>query len=460
VAHRKKKIPAQLVEDEAYQLRHERVAGIDIAKGKGDVSVRLPPAEGRARRQSRVQPDVQARARDILDLGAQLLADGVEVVVMESTSDYWRIWYYLLESLGLCVALVNASHARQLAGRPKTDRLDCQWLARLAEMGLLRPSFVPPPEIRALRDLTRARQQLVRDRSRVWQRLEKLLEGALVKLSSELSSLARVKTARLILDALAGGERDPKALSALALGSLAGRRGDLEAALEGMTAGPHHSRLIRVHLDHVALLDRSVAGLEADIAAALEDVPAAWGVNADGEPSPAPGPGARLLPADARLAEIPGVSPDLARAIIAETGLDMSVFPAAAHLASWAGLAPVARQSGPRSRKPTKGQGNAYLKNLCTQAANGAAKTSSFLGERHGRLARRIGPNKAKCAVARSILVIVWHLLSDPEARYTDLGPDWHARKTGRDKKIRSHIRQLQALGVDTSTLNAAHPAA
>jgi transposase len=456
VAHRRRKIGAQLVEDEAYQLRHERVAGIDIAKAKGDVCVRLPPDREGGRRRSRVVPDVPARARDIAELGARLLADGVEAVVMESTSDYWRIWYYLLESAGLAVALVNSSHARQLAGRPKTDRLDCQWLARLAEMGLLRPSFVPPPEIRALRDLCRARQQLVRDRARVWQRLEKLLEGALIKLSSELSSLARVKTARLILDALADGERDPRALSALALGSLAGRRGDLEAALEGMTAGPHHSRLIRLHLDHIALLDRSAAAVEDEIAAALEAVPAAWGVDAAGEPRPDPGPGAAVLPADARLAEIPGVSLDIARAIIAETGLDMSVFPTAAHLVSWAGLAPVARQSGPRTRKPGKGHGDAYLKNLCTQAANGAAGTGSFLGERHARLARRIGPGKAKCAVARSILIIIWHLLKDPEARYADLGPDWHARKTGRDRQIRGHLRQLQALGLNVTVTPAA----
>jgi transposase len=456
MACRKKKIGAQLVEDEDYQLRHEKVAGIDIAKDKGDVCTRLPPAAGGGRRRSRVEENVPARSADILELGSRLLADGVELVIMESTSDYWRIWYYLLESLGLAVALVNSSQARQLAGRPKTDRLDCQWLARLAEMGMLRPSFVPPPRVRALRDLTRARIQLVRDRARVWQRLEKLLEGALIKLSSELSSLAKVKTARLILDALADGERDPKALAGLALGTLRARRGELEAALDGMAAGPHHSRLIRVHLDHVALLDRSVAQLEAGIAAALEEIPAAWGVSADGEPSPAPGPGALLLPADARLAEIPGVSIDLARAIIAETGLDMSAFPTAAHLASWAGLAPVARQSGPRSRKPRKGQGNAYLKNHCTQAANGAARTSTFLGERHGRLARRIGPNRAKCAVARSILIIVWHLLNDPAARYTDLGPGWHQRKTSRDKKIRGHLRGLQSLGVDISALTAA----
>ena len=147
---RARKVPAQLVEDEDYQLRHERVAGIDVAKAKADVCTRLPPQRDGGRRASRVE-EVPARAREIVDLAARLITDGVELVVMESTSDYWRIWFYLLEAAGLNVQLVNSSHARQLAGRPKTDRLDAQWIARLAEMGLLRPSFVPPPEIRGAR---------------------------------------------------------------------------------------------------------------------------------------------------------------------------------------------------------------------------------------------------------------------------------------------------------------------
>jgi transposase len=173
---RARKISAQLVEDEDYQLRYERVAGIDVAKAKADVCTRLPPGRAAGRRGSRVE-EVPATAREVLALAGRLLADGVELVVMEATSDYWRIWYYLLEGAGLRVQLVNSRHARQLAGRPKTDRKDAQWIARLAEMGLLRPSFVPPPEIRALRDLTRTRLMLVRDRTREWQRLEKLLEA-------------------------------------------------------------------------------------------------------------------------------------------------------------------------------------------------------------------------------------------------------------------------------------------
>ena len=447
---RKHKIPAKLVEDEDYQLRHERVAGIDVAKAKGDVCTRLPPAREGGRRRSRME-EVPATAREVLDLGARLLADGVGLVVMESTSDYWRIWYYLLESLGLAVHLVNPSHARQLAGRPKTDRLDCQWLARLAEMGLLRPSFVPPPEIRALRDLTRTRLQLVRDRTREWQRLEKLLEGALIELSSVVSSLAAAKSARKILEALAGGETDPVALAALAHGNVKGGTAAVRQALEGMRPGPHHPRLIRRHLGHITFLDRQVAELDDEIAAALDAIPAAWGITAAGVPSPDPGPGAAALAAAQRLAEIPGVSLDLAMAIIAEAGLDMTRFPTADHLVSWAGLAPVARQSGPRSRKPKKGQGDAFLKGYCTQAATGTARTATFLGERYRRLHRRIGGARAQCAVARSILVIIWRLLADPAARFTDLGPDWHTRKGDRDRKIRAHLRQLQALGLDVT---------
>ena len=228
---RARKIPAQLVEDEDYQLRHERVAGIDVAKAKADVCTRLPPDRDGGRRRSRVEDDVPATAAAVLALAASLLAARVELVVMEATSDYWRIWYYLLEGAGLNVRLVSPSQARQLAGRPKTDRLDAQWIARLAEMGLLRPSFVPPPEIRALRDLTRTRLQLVRDRTREWQRLEKLLEGILVKLSTALSSLARTKSARAILEAIADGERDPGALASLADHRVKGGRAAIEESL-------------------------------------------------------------------------------------------------------------------------------------------------------------------------------------------------------------------------------------
>jgi transposase len=198
--------------------------------------------------------------------------------------------------------------------------------------------------------------------------------------------------------------------------------------------------LIRLHLDRAAQLDQSIAAVEDEIEAALDAIPAAWGTDAGGETGPAAGRGedAAALPAAERLAEIPGVSRKPAMAIIAETG-----------------LAPVSRQSGPRDRKPGKGQGDAYLKGYCTQAATGAAPTDTFLGERLRRLSRRIGGNRARCAVGRSILVIIWHLLASPEARFTDLGPDWHARKGDRDRKIRAHLRELQALGLNIEISDA-----
>jgi transposase len=374
--------------------------------------------------------------------------------MMEATGDHWRIYYYLLEAEGLNVQLVSPSHARQLAGRPKTGQLDAQWIARLAGMGLLRPSFVPPPEIRALRDLTRGRLQMARDRTREWQRPEKLPEGRLIKLSSAVHSLARTQTARAILEAIASGERDPCALAALAMGRA--DRAAIEKSLDGMQAGDHHPALIRGFLDHAAFPGRRIAAIEDMIRDHPDRIEASWGIAADGTRTPGPGPDAAVLPAVGRLAEIPGVSPGPARAIIAGVRLDMSRFPTAARLAPRAGLAPVSRQSGPRTRKPAKGHGDHWLKGYCTQAALGASRTDTFPGERYRRLARRIGAVRAQCAVGRSILTIIWHLLNNPDARFTDLGADWHARKADRDRKTRRHLKELKALGYHVTITEAA----
>jgi hypothetical protein len=186
-------------------------------------------------------------------------------------------------------------------------------------------------------------------------------------------------------------------------------------------------------------------------------MPAAWGVDADGTTGPdaGTGPDAAALPAVQRLAEIPGISPGLARSIIAETGLDMGRFPTAAHLVSWAGLCPRARQSGPRTRSGKKNRGDSWLRGTLGQAATGAARTSTFLGERYSRIARRRGKAKAQVAVARSILIIIWHLLSNPEARFTDLGYGYYQARTDTDRKIRNHIRQIQALGFEVAITKA-----
>ena len=318
-------------------------------------------------------------------------------------------------------------------------------------MGLLRPSFVPPAQVRELRDYTRARIHLVQDRTRCFQRLEKLLEGALVKLSSVASRLTTV-SAQAMVRALIAGERDPQVLAGLAKGRMKARHGQLVQALAGMFDA-HHGELAQLLLDQIAFLDRGISALQDRIMLLADELPGAWGADCDGATGPGAGAGqdAAVLSAAARLAEIPGISPDLARSIIAETGLDMSRFPTAGHLVSWAGLCPVADQSGRRSRKGKKGQGDTYLRGCLTQASNGAAGTQTFLGERHARVTRRRGSARAQVAVARSILTIIWHLLKDPRARYADLGHDYYATRTDKDKKIRGHIRQLQALGLDVT---------
>jgi transposase len=444
----------QVIEDQEHQRVFERVAAIDVAKASGMVCVRLPGRDGRPRA-SKVW-EVPAVTSAVTELGRRLLSDRVQMVTLEATSDYWRIFYYLLEALGLAVQLVSPAQARQLKGRPKTDKHDAMWLARLTEWGMLRPCFVPPAPVRALRDYTRARTDYVRERTRCYQRLEKLLEGALIKLSSVASKLT-TESAKDMVRALIGGERDPHVLAGLARTRMKAKHDALVEALTGMFDA-HHGELAQLELDQVKFLDQNITHLEARIRDTLAAIPEAQGVDADGTTGPAAGtgPDAPVLPAAARLAEIPGISPDLAATIIAETGLDMTRFPTAAHLVSWAGLCPAANQSGPRVRAGKKKHGNAYLRGALGQAALGAARTGTFLGERYRRVARRRGKAKAQVAVARSILTIIWHLLADPAARYTDLGPDYVASRTDRDKKIRNHVRQLQALGLQVTLTPAA----
>ncbi len=363
--------------------------------------------------------------------------------------------YFVLEAAGLAVQLVHAAQAKNLPGRPKTDKLDAMWLARLTELGLLRAGFVPPKAIRDLRDYTRARTRLVQERTRCWQRLEKLLEGALVKVSSVASKLTTL-SAQDMIKAMIAGQRDPQVLAALARTSMKAKHDDLVQALDGMF-DDHHGELAGMLLDQIAFLNERIAALGARAAELAAAMPEAWGINSGGSTGPDAGAtaDAPVLNAVARLAEIPGVSENLARSIIAETGLDMTRFPTAAHLVSWAGLCPSARQSGARTRAGKKGQGDTWLRGALGQAATGAARTTTFLGERYHRITRRRGKAKAQVAVARSILIIIWHLLSNPEARFTDLGYGYYQARTDTDRKLRNHIRQIQALGF-TVTLTKA----
>ncbi len=450
----------QVIPDEDHEIMYERVAAVDVAKASGVVCLRIPDPARPGRYANQIWDNVPATRARVAEAGRELLRHRVQMVTLESTSDYWRIWYYVLESIGLAVQLVSASQARNLKGRPKTDRLDAMWLARLTQWGMLRPSFVPPAAIRAVRDFTRARTDLVRERTRCLQRLEKLLEDAMIKITSVTAGGLKAKSAVAMVQALIAGERDPRVLAELAMGRLRAKRDQLAEALDGMFDS-HHGMIARALLDQVAFLDQQIAAMENQAIAALARAEESWGVEVTGETGPGCGvtPDAQVLAAACRLAEIPGISVWLAIVIIAEIGLNMTVFPTSAHLVSWIGLCRSAAQSGTRHGKGRQKKGNSYARAAAGQAALGAAGTATFLGERYRRIARRRGKAIAQAAVARSTMIIVWHLLSDPAARYRDLGPDWHARHINRDKKIRNHIRQLEALGL-TVTVTAGEQAA
>ena len=301
---------------------------------------------------------------------------------------------------------------------------------------------------------TRHIWDLTADRTRYWQRLEKLLEDALCKLASVASRLARSKSCKAMIKAMIDGERDPRVLADLAEGPMRAKLADLVKAFTGMQFGPQHAFSAAADLRAIEFLDAEIQALEDQVKAHVAQIPAAWGVDADGTTGPGAGtgPDAAVLPAVARLAEIPGISEGIALGLIAEIGLDMSRFPTPGHLVSWAGLAPVASQSGPRQGRGKKGQGNSYARRLAGLAANGASRTDTFLGERHRRISSRPGGGgrkKANVAVGRSILIIVWHLLKDPAARFTDLGPGHYARHADKNRKARGHKHQLEALGYD-----------
>jgi transposase len=449
-------VPEQ-IEDEEHEQRLERVAAIDVAKASGKVCTRVPH-ESKAGKRVTLVWDVAATTNAICELAAHLVEQRIERVVLESTSDYWRPFFYVLEAAGLTVWLVNASDVKQVSGRPKTDKLDAVWLAKLNERGMLRPSFVPPADIRRLRDYTRLRLDLTRDRTRQKQRMEKLLEDALIKLSTVATDIFG-RSGRDMIEALIAGKNDPKQLAGLARGRMRVKHAALIQALDGRF-DEHHAELARILLEQVDGLDTQIQRLTATIDDLIAAMPAAAAVDHQAPTDTDTGGGGSeqqhtTLSAIARLDEVPGIAEHTAQVIIAELGLDMSIFPTPGHLVSWAKLSPRTIQSGAKHRGGKTGKGNPYLKGVLGEAAAAAAKTDTFLGERYRRLVKRRGKLKALVAVARSILVIVWHLLADPTTRFRDLGPDFHIRRVNTDRKIRSLVHQLEVLG-HTVTLQPA----
>jgi transposase len=409
-----------------------RVAALDIGKAQLTCCIRVPGQGKRGRRLQEVRT-YSTMTRSLLVLADRLAALGVTRVVMEATSDYWKSPFYLLEAHGFEVWLVNARDVKHLPGRPKTDKLDAVWLCKVAERQMLRPSFVPPPAIRRLRDLTRYRADLIAARTAEKNRVEKLLEDAQIKLSVVASDIFGV-SGRDMMAALVAGERDPKVLAQLARRRLRAKLSLLEEAFVGRFSD-HHAFLLQTMLGRIDQASADIAELEAHIEAEI----------------------APFAQAADRLDEITGVGRAAAQVIIAEIGVDMARFPTAGHLVSWARFAPGVKESaGKRKGKATTGHGNPYLARALGEAAAAAGRTNTFLGERYRRIARRRGTKKAIVAVGRSILVIIWHLLSDPSARYHDLGPGFYDTRINAEHRKRNHVRQLEALGYKVTLQPAA----
>jgi transposase len=450
-----KKKPVE-IQDEVHEQVWERVCAIDVGKAAATVCVRVPTESDPPRRVSRVW-DVECTTAEAFRLADYLRREGIQKVAVESTSDYWRIFYYVLEACGLDVDVVNARDVKNVPGRPKTDKIDAVWLAKLLEKGLLRPSFVPPGDVRELRDYSRLRVDLTHERTRHWQRLEKLLEDALIKVSVVASTLDTLST-RDMIDALIRGERNPNVLARLARGRMRSKHDALVQALDGRF-DDHHGELARILLTQIDTLTAQIDQLTDRMQALIAAMPAAQAPAIDDPPATHTHPGepgdasasTAPLPAVERLAEIPGVGPLQAATILAEVGFRMSQFPTANHLVSWAKLSPRTIQSAAKTKSGRTGKGNPYLKGALGQAVAAATRTSTFLAERYRRIVKRKGKLKAIVAVSRSILVIVWHLLHDPTARFHDLGPDFYDSRIDKNRKKRNHVRQLEALGYTVS---------
>ena len=408
----------------------ERCAALDIGKRTLTACVRTPDGQGGRRSTTRT---FKTMTRSLLVLADWLADEQVTVVSMESTSTYWKTPFYVLEDQFDCW-LLNARQFKAVPGR-KTDVKDAEWMAQLTECGLVSPSFVPTKPIRRLRNLTRYRTTVRQERTREAQRLEKLLEDAGIKLSSVASNVLGA-SGRAMLAQLIAGESDPAAMAQLAKGRMRPKIGQLTEALTGWF-DDHHALLVTEMLARIDAADATIARLDEQI---------------DRE----------LVPFDEALAlldTIPGVGRRTAEVIIAETGGEMSRFPSAAHLASWAGVCPGVNESAGKRRNSRCRPGDKWLREALVEAAHAAAHTkNTYLAAQYARLAGKRGAKRAAVAVAHSILVIAYHLL-DQRVAYTDLGADFFIRRHTADAHIRRLVSQLEKLGQKV-TIEPAEPAA
>lgn len=406
----------------------DRVAGLDVHRDQVTACVRVVEFGEVVEDKERFA----TTASGLAGLGRWLAGHGVTTVAMEATGVYWKPVYYALEGLFDELWLCNASHVRNVPGR-KTDLSDAQWLADVVAHGMVRPSFVPPPQIRAIRELTRYRKRLIDERGREIQRLEKLLQDACVKLTS-VASKVWSQSSRAMIEALIAGERDPVVLAGLAKGRMRSKTDELIEALAA-NWGDHHSFLAGQIIAHIDFLDDSIEALSEQIATRVR-------------------PFEELID---RMCEVPGVNRRVCEVVIAECGVDMTKFPTPAQLCAWAGVAPANHESAGKRRPAGTRHGGRWLRRCLIEAARAAARTKdTYLAAQYRNIARRRGPNKAAVAVAHSILNILWHLMANPDLRYHDLGPDWLQRRHDPERQARRLLRQLHDLGYTVTLTPAA----
>lgn len=405
------------------EVVYERCAGLDVHK-KSVVACRITPQEGKGWRKE--VRSFGTMTGDLLTLADWLRAAGVTHIAMESTGVYWKPLYNVLEG-EVEIVLVNAQHIKFVPGR-KTDVNDAQWIAELLQHGLVKGRFIPPLEQRDIRDLVRYRTQLIQERTREINRVQKVLEDANIKLGDVASNVLGA-SGREMLEQLIVGQDDPVALAQLARGRLRDKIADLERALHGRVRAIHRT-LLKLHLEHIDDLNAMITALNQE----LEQL---------------------LVPFDQiealqRLDAIPGVNVQIGQIIISELGMHMDRFPTAAHAASWAGLAPGREESAGRQRATKTRKGNPYLKTALVQAAHAAGRRKdNFLGAQYRRLAARRGKQRAAIAVAHSISVIAYHMLQRGTT-YVELGGDYFDKRNEQQLQ-RSLVKRLERLGLKVS---------
>ncbi len=397
----------------------ERCAGLDVHQKSVTACVRLPDEGGERRSEIRT---FKTTTTGLLTLHDWLASHQVTLVGMESTGVFWKPVFYLLED-DFPTWLLNAHHLKAVPGR-KTDVKDAEWIAQLLEHGLVRPSFVPPPEIRELRDLTRYRKALINERGREAQRLHKVLEDAGIKLASVASQILGV-SGRAMLEALVAGTTDPDVLAELARGRLRAKLPALREALEGRFRA-HHALLVGQMLGHLDYLDEAIEALSSEIERVIA-------------------PFAELIEL---LDTIPGVDQRSAELILAEIGPDMDRFPTAGHLASWAGLCPGNNESAGKHGPGKTRKGSRWLRAGLVESANSAVRAKdTYFASQYGRLKGRRGHKRAVVAVAHSILVIAYHVI-ERRRPYEELGADYLLRREDSEAYRHRLVRQLERMGL------------